>query len=121
MPPNQTCNLAATEKRPEIIEIAKNLNGVPKGEEYEKMISGMMYNPLLSSLLEARHRARGLAADYNNLDTKMISFQDIGQARFQRLEKLVGKVGENTFIEPPFLPDYGCNVSIGADTFINWG
>jgi hypothetical protein len=71
-------------------------------------------------LLEARHRARGLAADYNNLDTKKVSLDKIASVRLELLRKLVGEVGEGTFVEPPFLPDYGCNVSIGKDTFINW-
>lgn len=36
-------NVAATEKRPEIIAIAKNLKGVPMCDEYEKMVSGMLW------------------------------------------------------------------------------
>ena len=36
-------NMAATAKRPEIIELARGLNGIPWCEEYELMISGMMY------------------------------------------------------------------------------
>lgn len=35
--------MAATEKRPEIIELAKGLAGVPFCEDYERMVSGMMY------------------------------------------------------------------------------
>jgi hypothetical protein len=35
--------MAATAKRPEIIEIARGLKNVPMCEDYEKMISGMMY------------------------------------------------------------------------------
>lgn len=35
--------MAATEKRPEIIELARGLAGVPMCEDYERMISGMMY------------------------------------------------------------------------------
>lgn len=71
-------------------------------------------------MVEARHRARGLAADYNNLDTKKVSSDKIAGVRLELLRNLVGEVGEGTFVEPPFLLDYGCNVSIGKDTFINW-
>jgi hypothetical protein len=39
-------SVAATEKRPEIIEIARSLNHVPMCEDYERMISGMMYDIL---------------------------------------------------------------------------
>jgi hypothetical protein len=35
--------MAATAKRPEIIELARGLRGVPMCEDYERMISGMMY------------------------------------------------------------------------------
>jgi hypothetical protein len=61
-----------------------------------------------------------LTADYNNLDVKAVSSDQIARVRLDLLRKLVGKVGDGVFVEPPFLPDYGCNVSIGSDTFINW-
>lgn len=35
--------MAATEKRPEIIELARGLARVPLCEDYECKISGMMY------------------------------------------------------------------------------
>ena len=78
------------------------------------------YNPNIPQLLEARHLCRGLSADYNNLDTKTVTFDKIGDKRLELLRKLVGKVGDGTFIEPPFLPDYGCNTVIGKDCFFNW-
>lgn len=43
--------MAATEKREDIISIARDLNGVPMCDDYEKMISGMLYViPLLLTL-----------------------------------------------------------------------
>ncbi|KAJ6086445.1 hypothetical protein N7467_005359 [Penicillium canescens] len=112
--------MAATEKRPEIIALSKGLQGIPVCEDYDRMISGMMYNPTIPQLLEARHRCRGLAADYNNLDTKTVTYDKIADVRLELLRKLVGRVGDGTFIEPPFLPDYGSNISIGKDCFFNW-
>ncbi|OJJ75770.1 hypothetical protein ASPBRDRAFT_381142 [Aspergillus brasiliensis CBS 101740] len=112
--------MAATAKRPEIIELSRGLRGVPQSENYERMISGMMYNPNKPELLEARHRCRGLAADYNNLDTKTIPYDQISDKRLELLRRVVGKVGEGTFVEPPFMPDYGCNIIIGSNCFINW-
>ncbi|EAU34053.1 nodulation protein L [Aspergillus terreus NIH2624] len=113
-------SVAAAEKCPEIIEIARSLNHVPMCEDYERMISGMMYNPLLPRLQEARHRARGVAQDYNNLDAKSVSYDKIYDTRMELLKNIVGRVGSGTFVEPPFLPDYGCNISIGKDCFINF-
>lgn len=31
------------------------------------------------------------------------------------LHRVVGKAGDGTFVEPLFLPDYGCNVIIGQN------
>ncbi|KAJ5235786.1 uncharacterized protein N7469_004954 [Penicillium citrinum] len=112
--------MAATEKREDMISIARELSGVPMCDDYEKMISGMLYNPLLPRLVEARHRCRILTNDYNNLDPRTVAAEDISNVRFELLKKLVGHVGEGTFVEPPFRPDYGCNVVIGRDCFINW-
>ncbi|PLN84355.1 maltose acetyltransferase-domain-containing protein [Aspergillus taichungensis] len=112
--------MAATEKRPEIIALARDLQGVPMCEDYERMISGMMYNPTTPQLSEARHLCRGRTADYNNLDTKTVSYEEIGPARHALLSKLVGRVGPGTFVEPPFYVDYGCNTVIGENCFINW-
>ncbi|OJJ36247.1 hypothetical protein ASPWEDRAFT_41454 [Aspergillus wentii DTO 134E9] len=84
------------------------------------LFTTLRYNPNIPKLLEARHRCRGLADDYNKLDTKTVSYDKIADVRLDLLRKVVGKVGDGTFIEPPFLPDYGCNISIGRDCFINW-
>ncbi|CEJ56646.1 putative acetyltransferase [Penicillium brasilianum] len=112
--------MASSAKRPELIAIARDLAGVPMSDDYEKMISGMLYNPLLPSLEEARHRCRILTNDYNNLDPRTVPSEQIRDVRFGLLQKLVGRVGEGSFVEPPFRPDYGCNVVIGRDCFINW-
>ncbi|GIK01581.1 hypothetical protein Aspvir_005619 [Aspergillus viridinutans] len=112
--------MAAAEKRPEIIALARELKDIPMCEEYERMVSGMMYNPNTPKLLEARHRCRGLATDYNNLDTKTVAYDQIAEKRLELLRRVVGRVGDGTFIEPPFMPDYGCNIIIGRDCFANW-
>jgi acetyltransferase-like isoleucine patch superfamily enzyme len=85
------------------------------------MANKTRYNPNTPKLLEARHRCRGLTADYNDLDTKTVSYDQIVDKRLELLRKLVGRVGNGTFVEPPFRPDYGCNMIIGRDCFINWG
>ncbi|RAH77227.1 hypothetical protein BO86DRAFT_383206 [Aspergillus japonicus CBS 114.51] len=105
-------SLAAPAKRPEILALAQDLNGTPSGEEYD---------PTVPALLEARHLARGLAAAYNNLETTTVPFDKIGEVRLELLRKLVGKLGDKTFVEPPFRPDYGCNISFGREVFVNFG
>ena len=82
--------------------------------------TNIRYNPNVPKLMEARHRARGAAQDYNSLDAKSVSYEKIVDVRFELLQQVVGQVGSGTFVEPPFLPDYGSNISIGRDCFINF-
>jgi acetyltransferase-like isoleucine patch superfamily enzyme len=72
-------------------------------------------------LLEARHSARGLAHKFNNLDPNTGSYLEIEKKKSEMLTELLGKVGSGTFIESPFMPDYGSNVSIGENCFMNFG
>lgn len=58
--------------------------------------------------------------DYNRFSVKDIAYDKVIDARLEQLRKVVGKVGTNTLVEPPFNPDYGCNVVIGSDNYINF-
>lgn len=58
--------------------------------------------------------------DYNTFDIKSTTVETWNTERFKILQEMLGRVGEHTFIEPPFRVDYGCNVSIGKDCFVNW-
>lgn len=71
--------------------------------------------------MEGRHRARQLAFKFNNLDPNSGDYIEVGDKRAQLLEEILGRVGKGTFIEPPFLPDYGSNVIIGENCFMNFG
>ncbi|KAL1642898.1 hypothetical protein SLS58_005139 [Diplodia intermedia] len=112
--------MAKTQKDDQIIEIARGLKGTPWCEEYEQMISGMLYDPLHPKLLEGRHRARCLTYKYNNLDPNTAPYDKHGEVQHALLSEILGSIGPGTFIEPPFLPDYGCNVSIGKNCFMNF-
>lgn len=58
--------------------------------------------------------------DFNHFNIKSTTVETWNDKRFMILQSMLGKVGKNTFIEAPFSADYGCNVSIGEDCFINW-
>ncbi|KAF7509868.1 hypothetical protein GJ744_007379 [Endocarpon pusillum] len=118
--PQARSTLPATQKRPDIIKLAKTLKGVPMCEEYEKMISGMLYDPFTPVFHKIRHRCRGLMMDFNLFNIKSTTVETWNEKRFMILQSMLGKVGKNTFVEAPFSADYGCNVSIGEDCFINW-
>lgn len=66
-------------------------------------------------IAEAAARAHDLMAAYNATTTRQ------GPLRRRLLEELLGAIGEGTEIRPPFLVDYGSNITIGARCFANYG
>lgn len=70
--------------------------------------------------MEWRHKARCVAHKFNTLDPGSGSHEEVADARLKMLTDILGRVGPGTFIEPPFLPDYGCNVIMGENCFINF-
>ena len=81
--------------------------------ERERMLRGQPYNARDDELIATAHRARKLIAAYSSTASTDAA------RRHQILADLLGEVGENVWIEPPFFCDYGENVYIGADTFVN--
>ena len=81
--------------------------------EKEKMLSGELYDSRDPELLGMYHRARKLLNQYNNLDSKLIDERD------RILTELFKIKGEGIWIEAPFYCDYGKNISIGDNTFVN--
>lgn len=79
--------------------------------EKEKMLSGQFYNSRDKELLEYYKECR-----------KRLDF--FNENRFDNqsevLKDLLGEVEEGVWIEKPFFCDYGKNISIGKDTFINF-
>jgi acetyltransferase-like isoleucine patch superfamily enzyme len=81
--------------------------------EKEKMMGGYLYDALNKDLLKELIRGRGLSWEYNRIHP--------ADAEAQRalLEKAIGSLGSGVIIVPPFFFDYGSNISIGNDSFIN--
>ncbi|KAL1966997.1 hypothetical protein VTN77DRAFT_3521 [Rasamsonia byssochlamydoides] len=111
--------MASTTKDAAAIEAARAFNNVPWCEDYEKMISGMLYNPVNPTLVLARMRAKRLTMKYNTHLPEDATPESLQADRDQILSQLLGRVGENCYIEPPFHVDYGCNVSIGRNVYAN--
>ncbi|MFC3414826.1 maltose acetyltransferase domain-containing protein [Algoriphagus hitonicola] len=82
--------------------------------EKEKMLSGLLYQAGDPELTADRIKARKLLKAYNLSDPEEI------EERKGLLKKLIGKSGGNFWIEPPFQCDYGYNISVGDDVFINF-
>lgn len=81
--------------------------------EKEKMLNGDYYDSRDPELIKAYHRARKLLKRYNNLDS------DLFQEREHILNELFEFKGAGVWIETPFYCDYGENISIGENTFVN--
>ena len=81
--------------------------------EKSKMLNGEVYNSRDPELIELYHRARKLLKEYNNLDSDLIDRRD------QILDELFESKGIGVWIEAPFYCDYGENIAIGENTFIN--
>jgi maltose O-acetyltransferase len=81
--------------------------------ERDRMPSGEAYNSRDEALLGKAHRARALMAEFTSS-----SSLDVAQRR-NVLAKLLGHVGDDVWIEPPFFCEYGENLYIGSHSFVN--
>ncbi|GGW67757.1 sugar O-acetyltransferase [Alishewanella tabrizica] len=82
--------------------------------EYEKMLAGAWYNPLDPELRQMRLAVRQKLATYNS------SAPSHHKQRRLLLADILGAVGNNVFIEPPFHCDYGKHLFIGDGVFFNF-
>ncbi|MBV9123745.1 MAG: sugar O-acetyltransferase, partial [Planctomycetes bacterium] len=72
--------------------------------EKDKMLAGLLYDPLDPELVGARIRARDLCQDLN---ATREADQD---TRRRILKELFGAGGESVWMQPPFFCDYGSNI-----------
>lgn len=79
------------------------------------MLAGEPYLASDPVLRAARARARMLTRRYN------ITTDAEARRREHLLRMLLARVGRGVFIEPPFFCDYGGNISLGDDVYMNTG
>src|SRR5690606_10026210 len=82
--------------------------------EKQKMLAGKMYTPTDPELVKERHRVRLLFHKFNSLSEKHM------EERTKALYEIFTNAGENLFIEPPFHCDYGSNIIVGNNVFMNF-
>lgn len=87
---------------------------VPRSEK-EKMLEGEFYQAGDPELVKERLWARKMTRQYNG------TREDERDVRRTILVELLGHVGSNVFVETPFRCDYGYNISLGEEVFINFG
>ena len=84
---------------------------MPSRTEKEKMLAGETYNCLDPDLEAERQKTKELLRRYNLTET-MAERQTI-------LQQLLGHIGQNSIIEPPFYCSYGQNIHIGDHVYLN--
>lgn len=82
--------------------------------EKEKMLAGLYYDWTDSQLMEEQHIARELVRTYNNTTRKEM------ELRQTILLQLLGKKGENVWIEPPFYCEYGHQIFLEDNVYLNF-
>ncbi len=82
--------------------------------EKEKMLRGLLYDASKDkTLYDERIRCKTLCYEYNNITPANT------EERKNLIKKILGKVGENYWIEPNFYCDYGYNIEIGDNFYSN--
>ena len=83
--------------------------------EWEKIQACQIYNDFDKDLFNRRVAAKKLFKEFNRTeDEEVEKRQDI-------LRKLFRQVGERVWIEPDFRCEFGNNITIGNDVYINFG
>lgn len=83
--------------------------------EWERMVSGRLYNPADPEVAK-RHRAGMLRCDrFNRIPLRR------AKAKRRALEKLIpSAVGRNFEVFAPFYCEYGVNIHVGQNCFVNY-
>ena len=83
--------------------------------EWEKMQCGMMYNDFDEDLFSRRVAAKKIFRAYNKTDDEQTALRE------ELMHKLFSSVGNNVWIEPDFRCEFGKNITIEDDVYINFG
>jgi maltose O-acetyltransferase len=91
------------------------MTGSDRRSEKEKMLAGEWYRAVGREIIDDQHRTHILLHNYNS------TLPDEADRRAALLRDLLGSIGEDTVIRPPFYCDYGTNISLGKGVFLNFG
>lgn len=83
--------------------------------EWERLQKGLPYNDFDPDLFQRRVAAKKLFRAYNRTEDEEV------ELRRQILGQLLKKVGENVWIEPDFKCEFGKNITLGDNVYINFG
>ena len=78
------------------------------------MLAGLPYKAWLDGLSEERMENKERIYRYNSLSPEQ------GEEQAALIKEIIGKCGENIWIETPFHCDYGWNIEVGENFFANY-
>lgn len=82
---------------------------------WEKMQLDMVYDDFDADLFRRRVVAKNIFRRFNQ------TTDDEADLRRELLSQLFGSVGRNVYVEPDFTCEFGRNIFIGNDVYINFG
>lgn len=82
--------------------------------EWNKMVTGKRYRAAMPKFQEGLRKAQLIVRRFNDMSP------DDVDGRMALLRGFFAKCGERVQINQPMRCDWGCNISIGHDTFINF-
>lgn len=85
---------------------------MPARTEKEKMLAGESYSLFDPDLAAERDTATGLLRRFNLVEAP--------SERHRILQQLLGHIGRDSVIQPPFYCSYGRNTNIGDHVYLNW-
>ena len=80
----------------------------------ERMLAGLPYKAWLDGLKEERIENKLKIYEYNN------TRPDEKEKMKEQIKNILGKTGEEVFIEQPFHCDYGKNIEVGNNFYANY-
>lgn len=83
--------------------------------EWEKLQNGLVYNDFDDDLFERRVAAKKLFRAYNKTEDEETDL------RQELMQKLFKEIGRNVWIEPDFRCEFGKNITIEDNVYINFG
>ena len=83
--------------------------------EWDKMQAHQIYDDADPDLFNRRVEAKKLFKEFNR------TTDDEVEKRQEIMRKLFKKVGERVFMEPDFTCEFGKNITLGSDLYINFG
>ncbi|ULA60692.1 MAG: Nodulation protein L [Nitrospira sp.] len=87
---------------------------MPQTSDKTKMLAGELYRASSAELTMERRRAQMMLARYNAIS------DGEPDLLLSLLRDVMGSVGEGTVIMPQFTCDYGYNIRLGRNVFINY-